>query len=138
MTIELKNEILLNITKFKYSNTSYREYKAVYKNYLVCVWPFAIHIYEILKPSNIEALSWASYVFSECFKKIFDLHHIDWLKYGIDPCDVYEEVSGYKIHSGESDDMSVSEECYHKQINELNVKILHNLRIEKLNKIKNI
>ncbi len=84
-----------DIANLEFYNTSFREFLTVYKGYIIAVYPFSI---SIGTPMSYE------------FYKLFGvsnsyLHHNDFLSNDIktDPCDVYEKVSGVKIHHGESD-----------------------------------
>jgi len=106
----LPNEIieLSEIPNLKFYNTSYREYLAVYGEYIIKVYPFAVGVERSFltdgSPVTYDSLKLAGARSHQ--------HHNDFIsgKIDIDPCDIYEVVSGTKIHSGGSDSYLMNKE----------------------------
>lgn len=98
----------INLEMVKFFNTSYREYVGIWKFdhrgiWVIFVYPFAIKLVisdEIRPPDEISNLSLHDKL---GVKNIFNYHHTQREEIGVDPCDIYEWVSGIKIHRGESD-----------------------------------
>jgi len=102
--IPLPNQIidLRDICKLEFHNISYREYLAIYDEWIIGVYPFVVNITSIWKEEG--TLVDLEYI--KIFSRKSGLHHQDFLggKCDYDPCDIFEEVCGVKIHHGESDD----------------------------------
>lgn len=102
LKLPLPNEVidLKEIYNLKFFRTSYREYLGVYGDYIIGVYPFAILVenaYKDNKPITYDHFKMCGVRSSH--------HHQDYVnkKINTDPCDVYESISGTKIHRGVSD-----------------------------------
>lgn len=89
------------IDSIKFFNTSFREYLGVYGEYIIGVYPFAITVNRAFGNDN-RPISYYEFKMQGVRSS---QHHIDFIKNEIsfDPCDVYEKISGIKIHNGEDD-----------------------------------
>jgi hypothetical protein len=98
------NEVinLKEIDKIKFFNISFREYVGVYGGYIIGVYPFVVIIDRASKYDGnpITHNDFKMYGVKSMH------HHYDFIdgKIDIDPCDIYEKVSGIKIHHNEPDD----------------------------------
>ena len=92
---------LTQLHTLTFFNTSYREYLTVYQDWIIGVYPFAVRIEKALTLYN-KPLTYNEY---EILGVRSQLHHIHFNDGFIntDPCDIYEKVSGIKIHHRESD-----------------------------------
>lgn len=99
----LPNQImnLEDVYKIKFYNTSYREYLGVYGGYIIGVYPFAIKTEKTFRTDDVAI----TYDFFKLMGVRSSHHHIDFKngEIDIDPCDIYESVSGVRIHHGGSD-----------------------------------
>lgn len=104
--------LLKDIDKIKFYNTSFREYLGVYDSYIIGVYPFAINItdiftnfkYELFHNGYKPSQSTGPFPLTEILNKSLN-HHNDYRvkKIDVDPCDIYEFISGVRIHHGSSD-----------------------------------
>ena len=100
-------KIINNIPKIKFYNLSFRCYRGVYKKYVVGIFPFVTDIFEIInKPGKI-AIN-GNFDYSEYDKNVIEIfrihlqdHRKNPEKY-FDPCLLYEEIIGDKIHTNPS------------------------------------
>ena len=98
----MDNIDLSNIKNLKFYNVSYREYLALYNDLIIGVYPFAITIQSAYN-ENGSVVSYENLKYSHRTQ----LHHQNFVKGVIthdDPCIIFEEVSGRKIHHNEGDD----------------------------------
>ena len=110
------NEVinLKEIDKIKFFNISFREYVGVYGGYIIGVYPFVVIIDRASKydgnpitHNDFKTYGVKSMFFIFISQRVFlTHHHNDFIdgKIDIDPCDIYEKVSGIKIHHNEPDD----------------------------------
>jgi hypothetical protein len=123
---------LLEVHKLKFFYVDFREYYSVYGDYIIHVFPFVISLSKITyedKPLNYEIIN--------MFKRAsLRYHHQDYIKgkVSVDPCDIYERVSGIKIHQGESD-YHLMNKSYEEEIRLFDAEILSQRREQKLNKL---
>lgn len=101
--IPLPNQIisLIEISSLKFYNVSYREYLTVYDEWVIGVYPFSVTISKSTRPDG----SIIDLDYFNISSKKSGFHHQDFLsgKCDYDPCDIFEEVCGVKIHHGQSD-----------------------------------
>jgi len=106
----LPNEVidLKEVSKLHFINTSFREYLCVYGDYIIAVYPFAIKVewsfradgkpvtYDYFKMQGVRSRH----------------HHQDFTKglISTDPCDIFEEICGIKIHHRGDDNGSISDD----------------------------
>lgn len=92
------NEVinLKEIDKIKFFNISYREYVGVYGDYIIGVYPFVVKIDRAFRDDG----SPITYDDFKMYGVKSMHHHNDFIegKIDTDPCDIYEKVSGIKIH----------------------------------------
>jgi hypothetical protein len=105
INVLLPNQIinLSDISCLRFYNISYREYLAIYDEWIIGVYPWAVSVTSIWKDDGTLVDLEYIKIFS---RKSSVLHHNDFLrgKCDYDPCVIFEDVSGVKIHQGESDD----------------------------------
>jgi hypothetical protein len=128
------NEVinLKEIDKIKFFNISYREYVGVYGDYIIGVYPFAIKIDKSFKDDG----SPITYGDFKMYGVKSKHHHVDFTegKIDTDPCDIYEKVSGVKIHHGEPDNHMMN--IYHEDdIKLFEAEIISQRRDSKLNEL---
>jgi hypothetical protein len=122
---------LNEVHKLKFFNVSFREYYSVYDDYIIQVYPFVISLSKAFdnkgKPLNYEIIRMSGRS---------RYHHQDYIKgkISVDPCDIYEKVSGVKIHQGESDSHLMNK-SYEEDIRLFDAEILSQKRELKLNKL---
>lgn len=94
------------IDSIKFFNTSFREYLGIYGEYIIGVYPFTITVNRSFGDGNRPI----SYYEFKMQGVVSSQHHIDFIKNEIsfDPCDVYEKISGIKIHNGGDDAHTMS------------------------------
>lgn len=123
---------LNEVHKLNFIQTSFREYLCVYGDYIICVYPFAIKVewsfrmdgkpltYDYFKLSGVRS----SY------------HHHDFLSGEIDtdPCEIYEMVSGIRIHHHESDSNFMNND-YSENIKLFESEIISQRRNNKINEL---
>jgi hypothetical protein len=126
----------IDLSKISFVRTSYREYFGIWKvnsegTWLVVSYPFAI---KLILAQKIQFDRDFFYQISRSQPNIkFNYHHQDRGKIGIDPCDIYEFISGIKIHHGESDSehMKTDSNYYENNIRKLK-KFNRMMSLEKL------
>jgi hypothetical protein len=122
---------LNEVHKLKFFNVSFRDYYSVYGDYIIQVYPFVISLSKAFdnkgKPLNYEIIRMSGRS---------RYHHSDYTDgiVSVDPCDIYERVSGIKIHQGESDDHLMNK-SYEEEIRLFDAEILSQRRELKLNKL---
>ncbi len=93
-------DILFEIEgKIKFYNISYRNYHGIWSRYIFNVTPFTLNVYDLLGTHN------GNLNFKGVENLIYYKHHTDYMNQSCkkDPCDIYEIVSGDRIHNGGSD-----------------------------------
>ncbi len=135
--LPLPNEVinLSEVDKIKFHHVSFREYVAVYDKYIIGIYPFSIKIDNALKgdvPINYND-----------FKMYGDKsshHHHDFRSgdIDIDPCDIYEKISGVKYHD-EFQRSLVDERLadYTNNIKDFESELISHFRDRKIDKIFN-
>lgn len=125
--------IVNNIDNINFYSTSYREYKAVYKNHLIYSYPFVLQIYKMSKETTIDTSCrpWLTNL-----TQIFSKHHIDYKENNspFDPCVLYEQISKTPIHTNEK--LAITLEIKDTETFILNKHILDNLIIKNIRKEK--
>ncbi len=122
---------LNEVHKLKFFNVSFRDYYSVYGDYIIQVYPFVISLSKAFdnkgKPLNYEIIRMSGRS---------RYHHSDYTDgiVSVDPCDIYERVSGIKILQGESDDHLMNK-SYEEEIRLFDAEILSQRRELKLNKL---
>jgi hypothetical protein len=101
--VPLPDEVISldKIGSLKFFNVSYREYLAVYGEWVVSVYPFVVRISSVWREDgSLIDLQYFNY-----YSKRSGYHHNDFVegRCDYDPCDIFEEVCGVRIHRGESD-----------------------------------
>jgi hypothetical protein len=91
---------LKDIHKMKFFNTNFREYLCVYGDYIIGVYPFVINIKWSFKDNK--PVTYDNFRLLNHYSMI---HHNDFTlgKVDTDPCDIFEDVCGIKIHKNELD-----------------------------------
>lgn len=132
----LPNQVinLREIPNLKFFNTNYREYLAVYNNYIIGVYPFAIKIEHAFDGDNNPM----TYEFFKTMGVRSAHHHNDYTTgysiINVDPCALYEEISGIRIHHGESDDWKINID-YKDPIKAFESEIISQNRNNKIDKL---
>lgn len=134
--LPLPNEVinLAEVDKIKFYNISFREYIGIYDKYIIGVYPFSIKIDNALKdgmPITYDDLKMYGVKSSH--------HHHDFLdgNIDIDPCDIYEKISGVKTHQGAGwpDDIDDMNRDYTDNIKDFESEIISHFRDIKIDKI---
>lgn len=125
-------DILKSISTLKFYNLGFGIYNSVYKNYIVCSFPFAIEIHKFpLSINNKNIIN----------NSIFFLHHQDFKNdphEHLNPCSIYEEISGETsgkstYHNGQQ---KTPEEFYIEQKHLFDKVISNNIRKCKIEKLQ--
>jgi hypothetical protein len=102
--VPLPDEVipLYKISSLKFFNVSYREYMTICGEWIIEVYPFAVLVTSVWQ-ENGSLIDWHYF---RHYSKRSGYHHNDFVedKCDYDPCVIFEDVSGVKIHRGESDD----------------------------------
>ena len=103
----------LDFKSIKFYNTSFREYVGIYDEYIIGVYPFVIAYDKLPIDYSHTSFSHSHNLFS----------HNDYKDgiISIDPCDIFEEVSGIRIHHGDLlplhlNDYSYNIKCFNSYI----------------------
>ena len=109
---------LSEIKNLKFYNVSFCDYLAVYDCWVIGVYPFVVNISSIYKGGNVADnypvitgnTGLVTYDYLKIYSDKSGHHHNDFVSGTIDydPCIIYEEVSGIRIHHGESDNHMMS------------------------------
>ena len=139
-------EIIENISEIKFYNLSFRCYRGIYKDYVVGIHPFVTDIFELRKLTQ-KIGAGGNFEFEDQHNQnvieIFRVHHQDHRKnpetYWFEPCLLYEEVIGDKIHTdpqnGDQHKMGLPKEFYIEQRQQFDNLVYKYFRKRKLNKI---
>lgn len=102
----------IDLSKIRFFNIDYRHYVGIWKIDLKGVWivhvhPFSVKL-KIRSHLRVDLITPQSpklenRKYPDDYEYVFNHHHGHRDEIGYDPCDVYEWVSGVKIHSGEDD-----------------------------------
>ena len=93
---------LSEIKNLRFHHVNYREYLSVWGDWIIGVYPFAVNITSIYKRDG-SLIGYDDFPYS--LGKV-QYHHNNFVNGDIDydPCLIYEEVSGFRIHHYQSDD----------------------------------
>ena len=97
----------IEFDRIKFLNVGYRELFGIYQNkFIISIYPFVTKCYLIPQSFKFKFKEW-KHSWKEDIKQlmVFEYHHQDYCnkEIKIDPCDIFENTYGIKIHSGESD-----------------------------------
>lgn|SRR5574343_75629 len=135
----------IDFKSIDFINTSFREYLGIYKDYLISVAPCGIIIYNIKTPTTLnytdnkrnKSLTYQDYKLSMI--PIVRYHHNDTnIKRGcdVDPCDIFELVSGTYIHTkNNNDDLHLMGLDHSSDINKFDAMMLAYFRNIKIKQI---
>jgi hypothetical protein len=93
---------LKEVHKMKFYHTSYREYLCVQGDYIIGVYPFAIKVERVF--DNDGGANTYDRFKTLGVRSMYNHNDFDKGLIDMDPCDIFEKVSGIKIHHDESDD----------------------------------
>lgn len=111
----------IDLGRIKFFNIDYRHYIGIWKIdqsgfWIVQSHPFAISL-NIRSHDRVDNITsqnpkLETTKYPDDYNYVFNYHHKDRDKIGLDPCDIYEWISGINIHSGESDDHMMGLDFY--------------------------
>lgn len=134
-------EILFDVEdKIQFYNITFRGYLGIWRSYVFQVNPFALSVHKLTK-EHLEQFENDEHTqsFGNIMDCVANYHHQNYNRQDCrkDPCDLYEIVSGDRIHNGGSDKykMNLSKEHYKNVKKEFITKAREVIRNNKIDDI---
>jgi hypothetical protein len=123
----------IDFNAIKFLNTSFRELSAIVDGrYIVRIYSFVVQVSVFHKPFIYEKLKF----YDKDIKDILRVHHGDFTDgfSKLDPCNIFEDIYGIRIHHGESD-IHLMNKTYLDEITLFESDMISSLRERKINQI---